>query len=284
MFVERVQAPGSPQGSAEYRVPCRAHQNPPPATQAAPATSTSLHPSQNAERRVAGILRESSAVYTYGESRWRESMSGLIAIGIVHSSPLLRESLQQVLTQQREVGRVSAFGSAQEVVEHPIAESHVLLYEWRTAKQDGTTSLTDLHDRVPQAKILMFNVANTDQAVIECVVAGAAGCILEEASLDELLDGIQQVCGGRPALSPRCIRSLFSYVMNHHLGDGHTAHASLTRREEEILRLVAAGLSNKEIAQRLYLQPQTVKNYVHQILQKLGLHRRREVMQVVSTE
>ncbi len=210
-------------------------------------------------------------------------MDVTIAVGIVHAGRLIREGLKDLLSQQPGLRVIGTFSDAGEVLAHAIAEDHVLVYDLGTARQDGPARLLELHTRLPRAKMLMFNVADDDQAIIECVRVGASGCILQDASQEELLAAIQSLAQGTPHPSPRVITSLFSHVASLQAGEDRLPPTPLTKREEQILQLVAEGLSNKEIAQKLFLQSQTVKNYVHLILQKLDLRSRLDVIKFLRS-
>lgn len=201
-----------------------------------------------------------------------------VAVGIIHVSGLIREGIKGVLGGVPAVRVVATFGSATEVLARPIREDHVLLYDLATSHQDGRALMAELRQRVPQARILVFGVADDDQAIIECVRAGASGCVLQNATLEDLVSAIEAVAGGAPPASPRVVTTLFSYVASLQAGDDRPPVAPLTPREEQILQLMTEGLSNKDIAQRLYLQPQTVKNYVHLVLQKLNVRSRLELI------
>lgn len=200
-----------------------------------------------------------------------------VALGIIHASPLIREGISNVLGQQAGVRVAAVFGSGRDALTRPIAGAHILLYDLATHKQDGMAVLTALR-QVPGARILIWGVADDDQAIIECVRAGASGCLLQGASVEDLLAAIRSLADGVPPVSPRVVTTLFSYVARLQAGDERPPVGALTAREEQILQLMLEGLSNKEIAQRLYLRPQTVKNYVHLVLQKLNLHSRLEVI------
>ncbi len=205
-------------------------------------------------------------------------MSSPIPVGIVHGSRLIRDGTRDLLSRQQAVRVLGSFADAREVLERPITGEHILVYDLGTARHDGPELLTQLHQRLPQAKILMFNVTDDDEAIIECVRVGASGCILQDATVEDLLAAIRSLAQGTPHSSPRVITSLFSYVARLQAGDDRLPPIPLTKREEQIFQLVAEGLSNKQIAQQLFLRPQTVKNYVHLILQKLDVHSRLDLI------
>ncbi len=202
-------------------------------------------------------------------------------VGIVHASRLIRDGLCDLLARRGGLDVVSAYGSVADVVPRPIPQAHVLLLDLATARAAGADAVMALHRTVPQAKLLMFNVDDDDQAIVECVRAGASGCILQEATVDELLAAVHSLISGMAPQSPRVITSLFSYVASLQRGDERAEPVPLTPREEQILALMAEGLSNKEIAARLVLQPQTVKNYAHLVMQKLDLHSRLDVVRTL---
>jgi len=206
-----------------------------------------------------------------------------IPVGIVHGSRMIRDGIRDLLRPHADVRVVDTFGTLGEALARAVAEDHVLLCDLATVHREGPDVLRDVHRRAPQARLLIFNVTDDEGTIVECIGVGAAGCILQDASLDELVQGIHSVWHGTPVMSPRCIVSLFSYVARLRAGEGVPPSLNLTRREAQILELVAEGLSNKEIAQRLFLQPQTVKNYVHLVLQKLDVHSRLEAMRLLRS-
>jgi DNA-binding NarL/FixJ family response regulator len=117
----------------------------------------------------------------------------------------------------------------------------------------------------------------TPEHFIQGVAAGVHACLLEESSLSELLKAVDAVAGGRTYCSDEIITSLFEQVARLAKGSpsGDRADSSgLTRREREILHFMATGLSNKEIAKRLCVSVYTVKNHVHNILEKLQVDNR----------
>ncbi len=210
-------------------------------------------------------------------------MDGQIPVGIVHASRLIRDGTGELLSRQPGLRVVGAFGNGGDLLQQPFEDEHILLYDLATARQDGAALLKEVHTRLPRAKIVMFNVIDDDQIIIECASVGVSGCILQEASLEELLQAVDSVWRGTPVVSPRCITSLFAYIARLQAGNGPPPSIHLTKREEQILQLLSEGLSNKEIAHQLFLQPQTVKNYVHLLLQKLDLHSRLDVIKLLRS-
>ncbi len=210
-------------------------------------------------------------------------MGAPIAVGIIHNSRLTREGIRDLLSRQPGVRVVGVFDNAREVLERPVQVKHILIYDLGTLHQDGPDLMRELRQRIPIAQILVFGVADDDQAIIECVRAGASGCVLQDASLDELVAAISSLAQGTPPTSPRIVTTLFSYVASLQAGDDHLPTTPLTPREEQILQMIAEGLTNKEIAQKLVLQPQTVKNYVHLILQKLNLQNRLAIIRFLRS-
>ncbi len=206
-------------------------------------------------------------------------MTSPTVVGVVHSGRLIRDGLCDLLSRQADLDTFCAYSSVADVASRPIPGAHVLLLDLATARAAGAPALMALHAALPEAKILMFNVEDDDRAIVECVRAGASGCILADATIEELLTAVHALRSGTTPQSPRVMTSLFSYVASLQRGEDRPAGApSLTPREEQILALMAEGLSNKEIAARLVLQPQSVKNYAHLVMQKLDLHSRLDVM------
>ena len=124
------------------------------------------------------------------------------------------------------------------------------------------------------ARIIALGITETPRRVVACAEAGIVAYVARDATFDELLATLRQVQAGEASCSPRIAAALFRRLAER-VGTASTASA-LTPREREILTLIDQGLSNKEIAQRLYIELATVKNHVHHILAKLHVHRRGE--------
>jgi DNA-binding NarL/FixJ family response regulator len=192
-----------------------------------------------------------------------------VTVAVVHRSPPIREGLAEMLGRRPDLRVVGAHPTLAALRRDAAGEASVVLCELAAASAEGGAGT---------ARLLVFNVADEDRTIIDCVQVGASGCILQDAGLEEIVAGIHAVAAGVPPCSARVVTSLFRYVASHRDGGHPVLAPSLTGREEEVLRLVAAGLSNRQIAERLGLRPQTVKNHVRRVFEKLDVHSRLELL------
>lgn len=187
---------------------------------------------------------------------------------------LYREGLRRSLEQRSSVvvaGTAHSLSDALEQVDRLCPE--VVLLDMGLPQ--AIDLISTLLARAPLIKVVALGITEEPQSVLECVEAGAAGYVARDASLEELVAAVEAAARGEVLCSPRIAGSLFRRVAT--LAGERPPHAdvtALTQREREILTLIERGLSNKEIARRLRLQPATVKNHVHHILEKLGVSRR----------
>ena len=196
-----------------------------------------------------------------------------ITVAIVHGSPPIREGLAELLGRQADLRVVGAHATlAAAMGDAAAAGAGVVLCDLTAARAAGAATAPGT------GRLLVFNVADEDRTIIDCVQVGASGCVLQDAGLDEIVAGIRAVAAGIVPCSARVVTSLFRYVASRRDEDHPVLAASLTDREEEVLGLLAAGLSNRQIAERLGLRPQTVKNHVSRVYEKLDVHSRLELL------
>ncbi len=129
---------------------------------------------------------------------------------------------------------------------------------------------------VPDASVVALAVADDEATVLACAEAGVRGYIVRDGSIDDLAAIVVRVARGEMPLPPRVAGSLLRRVAALAMERVPSRAARLTRRETEVVDLVGEGLSNKEIAQRLCIEVSTVKNHVHNVLEKLGVDRRED--------
>jgi DNA-binding NarL/FixJ family response regulator len=207
-------------------------------------------------------------------------MQNAIRVAIIHRNRLFREGLAFVLSQRRGITVVTCIGGVSEVSADISGLSpDVIILDFSQQGRDGLEEARQLREASPRSKLLLMGLTESEADVLACIEAGAAGLLQREASLEELLQNIRAMVAGEALCSPKIIALLFSQIAEE-------AHAKtlvqrldlphLTSRERQILALIEERCSNKEIAVRLQIEIQTVKNHVHNILEKLQLHSWRE--------
>ena len=141
--------------------------------------------------------------------------------------------------------------------------------------------------QMPDAKVIGMGLVPTQADVVEFVSAGASGFILKSASVKDFLGTSRSIAQGAKILPPSLTDSLFSHVVALELAKKKGKPASIvrmTKREREIIALIADGLSNKEIAQRLNIATHTVKSHVHNVIEKLALHTRLQIAKFIHDD
>lgn len=204
-----------------------------------------------------------------------------IRVIILHSNRLFRESLALILDQQKAISVVrAAAGFDQTDGELTSLRPDLFLLDFGTPGRGGLEDARRVRTISSEFKTLMIGVPDTEADVLACIeVGGASGYLLQNASVDDLVSGVMAVAAGEALCSPRIASLAFSRISalaRQAVEPGPPGLAHLTRRELEIIALIEGGLSNKEIATRLHIEVQTVKNHVHNILDKLQLNGRRE--------
>jgi DNA-binding NarL/FixJ family response regulator len=204
--------------------------------------------------------------------------NGELRLVIADHRQLFRDCLAGVLAAEKELEIVGKFASAQEALEHLGGTSAEVLLLGVESLGDGVRRLVhEVCGRHPEVKVILLGREETDDSVLDCLEAGASGYLMRDQPLADLRSAIGVVMRGEIACTPRVAHSLYQRLSS--LGRERRRREkldflTLTPRELEILRLIADGLSNQEIAHRLFLSVHTVKNHVHKILETIGVHSR----------
>lgn len=207
-------------------------------------------------------------------------MKESVRVFIVDDNRLLREGLVSMLAEQEDFVVVGAAASGRKALEQ-IKELHpeVALIDIGMPDKDGIEVTRALHNDMPEVKVIILGMPDLTDEIMTCIEAGAVGYVLKESSFEYLVETIRSAQRGESFCSPRMAASLFSRVAELAGERIPQSSVKLTPREVEIINQVAQGLSNKEIAQQLSIEVQTVKNHIHNILDKLQLHNRLEAVQ-----
>lgn len=174
------------------------------------------------------------------------------------------------------VGEASDGGEAIEVALEQMPD--VVLMDLNMPTVSGVEATRRIVEEAPTIKVLILSATGEEADVLEAVKAGAGGYLLKSATSDELADALRRVRAGEPVFTP----SLAGLVLNEFRrvagGEGTPAEPKLSPRENEVLKLVAKGYTYREIAEKLFISVKTVQNHVQNILTKLQLKKRYELM------
>ena len=209
------------------------------------------------------------------------------AVAIIHSHRLCREALMLGLAQQD--GLTVSLGMPrldQVFLNPPAVWPDLFLVAIHHPLQDCLAQVRRLQSLRPECKIIMLDVPDSSDAILACIeVGGASGYVLCSGSFDDVVGNIRAVMAGEALCSPRVATLAFSRIsaLARQSNTPFSDHAQcLTRREQGIVELIEKGLSNKEIAVQLGIEVSTVKNHVHNILDKLNLQDRHSAVRYVK--
>jgi DNA-binding NarL/FixJ family response regulator len=207
-------------------------------------------------------------------------MAKSIRVFIADDNRLLREGLVSMLTEQEDMTVIGAAESGNKALEQiKDLQPDVALVDISMPDKDGLEVTRALYNDLPSVKVIILGMPDLTVEIMTCIEAGATGYILKESSFDYLVESIRSVFRGESFCSPRMAASLFSRIAELAGERIPESSVKLTSREVEIINKIADGLPNKEIAKQLFIEEQTVKNHVHNILDKLQLHNRLEAVQ-----
>jgi len=205
-----------------------------------------------------------------------------IRVLVVDDHALFRRGLEMVLGQEKDIEVVGEAGDGAEAVELASALlPDIVLMDVRMPRRSGIEACTAIKDVVPSAKIVMLTISDDEADLYDAIKAGASGYLLKEISIDEVAAAIRSVDGGQSLISPSMASKLLTeFATMIKKGDERQQVPAprLTDRELEVLKLVAKGLNNRDIAKELFISENTVKNHIRNILEKLQLHSRMEAV------
>jgi two-component system NarL family response regulator len=205
-----------------------------------------------------------------------------VRVLIADDQAVFRRGLFVVLSSEDTIEVVAEAQNGQEAIaKTEELAPDVVLMDVRMPRVNGIDAARQIREISPSTKILMLTVSDEEEDLYQAIKAGANGYLLKEISVEEVADAIRAVAQGRSLISPfmasKLLNEFNSLARRAEERDEYLA-PRLTARELDVLRLVARGMSNREIADTLFISENTVKNHVRNILEKLHLHTRMEAV------
>jgi len=197
-----------------------------------------------------------------------------IRVLIVDDHAMVRKGLISFLKNKPELELVGEARDGREAIEYcEQLQPDVILMDLIMPELGGVAATHAIHQRWPGVQVIALTSFQEKALVQDALQAGAIGYLLKNVSGDELAEAIRQAHGGRPTLAPEAVQALVQPP-----SEAETMAADLTRREQEVLALLVKGMSNPEIADRLFISRATVKVHISSILSKLGVASRGEAI------
>lgn len=197
-----------------------------------------------------------------------------ITVMIADDHVLLREGLKQILELEDDINVIGQAGDGEETVEKALeCKPDVILLDINMPKSNGIDALRRLKDLGINSKIIMLTIHDDRGYLLETMKMGANGYVLKDSDADSLIKAIRDVKNGKTYIQPS-VASILVEELNSEETDksgDYKKVQSLTKREYEVLTLIAEGLNNREIADRLFISEKTVKNHVSNIFKKIDV-------------
>ena len=204
-----------------------------------------------------------------------------IRVFLLDDHEVVRRGLSALLESEGDIEIVGESASAREAVARiPALRPDVAVLDARLPDGSGIDVCRDIRTVDDRIHALILTSYDDDEALFAAILAGAAGYLLKQVGGNDLLDAVRRVAGGQSLIDPTLTARVLDRLRNGPAD--HTELAGLTDQERKILSLIAEGLTNRQIGERLFLAEKTVKNYVSSILSKLGLERRTQAAVLAS--
>jgi DNA-binding NarL/FixJ family response regulator len=217
-----------------------------------------------------------------------QATADTVRVLIADDQAVFRRGLFVVLSTEDNIEVVAEAENGEEAIaKTEELAPDVVLMDVRMPRVNGIEAARQIREISPSTKILMLTVSDEEDDLYQAIKAGANGYLLKEISVEEVADAIRAVAQGQSLISPSMASKLlneFNALAKRAEERDHYLAPRLTSRELDVLRQVARGMSNREIADTLFISENTVKNHVRNILEKLHLHSRMEAVMYAMRE
>ncbi len=209
-----------------------------------------------------------------------------IRVFLVDDHEVVRRGVHDLLDAEPDIEVIGEAESASHAMARgPALRPDVAVLDIRLPDGDGISVCRELRSSMPSLACLMLTSFDDDDALLDAIMAGAAGYVLKQIKGSDLVSAVRTVASGQSLLDPATTARLMSSLRDDHSGAGpeQEALSALSPREREILTLIGEGLTNRQIGKQLYLSEKTVKNNVSRLLAKLGVERRVQAAVIATT-
>jgi DNA-binding NarL/FixJ family response regulator len=201
---------------------------------------------------------------------------------LVDDHEVVREGLKALLDRRESIEVVAEAGTVAQAVEVALREKpDVVVMDVRLPDGTGVEACREIRAELPETRLIMLTSYADEEAVMASIIAGASAYLLKQTRGQQLADAVEAVARGESLLDPQVTQRVLDRVRGITTG-ASDKQAQLSENENRILKLIAEGKTNKEIAAEVYLSDKTVKNYVSSILSKLNLRRRSEAAAYIA--
>jgi two-component system response regulator NreC len=201
-------------------------------------------------------------------------MSQKVRIVIAEDHTILREGLKSLLSSNPDFEIIGEAGDGREAIRCvEKCKPNLILVDLSMPRMNGIDAIREIKRRFPETKILVLTVHKTEEYILATLKAGADGYVLKDATHAELMIAVKNVLSGKHYISPGISEKVIEgYLEGRKTLKTRTSWETLTQREREILKLIAEGYKNKEIADYLCISPKTVEKHRANLMEKLDLH------------
>ena len=202
-----------------------------------------------------------------------DDVSAPIRVFLLDDHEIVRHGLRDLLERDGDIEVVGESGSAVEAAARiPALRPHVAVLDGRLPDGSGVEVCREIRSVDPTIAVLILTSYDDDDALFAAIMAGAAGYVLKQVRGNDLVENVRRVAAGQSLLDPAVTKQVLDRVRRGPVED--EALAPLTDQEKKILELIGQGMTNRQIAETIFLAEKTVKNYVSRLLAKLGMERR----------
>jgi DNA-binding NarL/FixJ family response regulator len=211
-----------------------------------------------------------------------------IKLMVIEDNRLLREGITAMINEQSDLKVIASLGTTENILQKIYTlKPHVALLDLGLRSQNSLQLVKSVKKNSSVTKIIVMDLVPVHEDILEYVQAGVSGFILKDATVDDFLKTIRTVAEGNKVLPPHLTESLFSQIVDYAITSSKKSSliksVRMTKREKQVIELIADGLTNKEIAQKLHLSTYTIKSHVHNVLEKLALHTRVQIAKYAHT-